>query len=124
MAWQIFYSDHSEERDTSVSSEHFTPFDIPKERRDNVQVIIQDDDSHKWKTLSGVDYYVWDDRGSGYKWWGVTDIFALKHYLKKAGNKCVLFGTWIENQDFDKIFNIARKMWGEKSTFDRGERKP
>jgi len=116
-AWQVWYSDGK-----SISSENVTPFRI--DRREDVQVIIQDDKDNKWRTLSGLDWYVWDNRGNGAKWWGCTNQYALDHYLRQPGYKCVLFGTWIETEDYDRIFNQARKEWGEKTGFARGERQP
>jgi hypothetical protein len=112
--WEVFYSDG-----TSVSSEHTTPFGII--HREDVQVIIQDDKKNKWKTIT-TDYFVWDDRGEGAKWWGCTDIHAVMHYLRQPGSRCVLFGTWIEDADFDKILEEARKAWGKKSGYARSER--
>lgn len=112
--WEVFYSNG-----TSISSEDTTPFHIS--HREDVQVIIQDDRDNRWKTIT-TDYFVWDDRGNGAKWWGCTDIHAVIHYLRQPGEKAVLFGTWIENEDYDRIFNEARKKWGEKSGFARGER--
>ena len=117
MKWKVYYSDGA-----YISSEDTTPFGIT--RREDVQVIIQHHPDTNWKTLSGLDYYAWDDRGGGPKWWGCTDRFALNHYLRQPGYKCVLFGTWIESKDFDRIFNEARKEWGEKTAFARKERQP
>lgn len=117
MSWEVFYSGGG-----SISSEDTTPFGI--EHREDVQVIIQDDKDCKWKTLTGLDWYVWDDRGEGAKWWGCTNQYALDHYLRQPGYKCVLFGTWIEDRDFDRIFNAAREKWGEKQGYARQERKP
>lgn len=114
--WEVFYSDG-----TSISSEDTTPFGIT--HREDVQVVIQSDKDFKWKTIT-TDYIVWDDRGEGAKWWGCTDLSALLHYLRQPGYKCVLFGTWIEKSDFNRIFNNARKKWGEKREFARHERQP
>lgn len=112
--WEVFYSDG-----TSISSDDTTPFDIIRE---GVQVVIQDDRNCRWKTIT-TDYIVWDDRGEGAKWWGCTDIAALFHYLRKPGPQSVLFGEWIEKEDFNRIFNEARKRWGEKQGYVRGEKK-
>ena len=115
--WEIYYSDG-----TSISSENTTPSNI--EHHEDVQVIIQKENEHKWVTLSGTDFYVWDDRGEGAKWWRVNDRFGVDYYLRKPGCKCVLFGTWIETKDFRKIFNKARKKLGDKHIFTPQERKP
>ena len=106
----------------TISSQDATPFSIT--RREDVQVIIQPSDEHNWVTLTGTDYYVWDDRGKGAKWWGVNDRSGLDWYFRKPGYKCVLFGTWIETEDFRRIFNQARERWGNKEVFANDERKP
>lgn len=115
--WEVWYDDK-----TCISSEDATPFSIPK--RKGVQVIVQQREGEPWRTLSGVDKYVWDDRGRGAKWWKVNDDSGLDMYLQEPGFKCVLYGTWIETEDFNDIFNHAREKFGEKHTFAPDERKP
>ncbi|MHA2086394.1 MAG: hypothetical protein ACXABD_21835 [Candidatus Thorarchaeota archaeon] len=121
MEWAIYYSDHSEDNDTSVSSEQATPFSI--ERRSDIQVIIQKDSEHNWVTLSGCDYYMWDERGGGAKWFG-GDREGLSSYLRKSGYKCVLIGDMIDKYLFREIFIEAKKSLGEKSGYDNIERHP
>lgn len=117
--WEIFYTDG-----TSISNEDMTPFAIPFPRREGVQVIIQEDDDRVWRTLSGTDYYYWDDKGRGAKWWPCNDRTGLDFYLRHAGSKCVLFGEWIEPIDFRLVFNKAREKWGERGSFASDEQKP
>jgi hypothetical protein len=117
MDWAVYYTDGS-----AVSSADATPFEIA--HREDVQVIIQADDEHRWVTLTGTDYYVWDDRGRGAKWWRVNDRSGLDHYLRKPGEKAVLYGSWIEPEDFRRIFNEARAEWGTKAAFARHEQLP
>ena len=117
MSWEVFYSDG-----TTISSQDATPFSIF--HREDVQVIIQPSDEHNWVTLTGTDYYVWDDRGKGAKWWGVNDRSGLDWYFRKPGYKCILFGSWIETEDFRHIFNQARESWGNKEVFANDERQP
>lgn len=114
--FRVYYSDGS-----VIGSEDFTPFEIP--RRGDVQVITQESLDHNWVTRSGKDYYVWDDRGGGFRWFGV-DIFGLHHYLLQPGRKCVLFGTEIDSKRFNEIFNRARDEFGDKESFERRERMP
>ncbi len=121
MKWKIFYSDHSEEHDTSVSSEYATPFSIT--RRSDVQVIIQEDSEHRWRTICGYDYYMWDGRGGDPQWFG-GDREGLSSYLRKPGYKCVLIGDMINKHLFRKIFTLAREQLGEKVGFDPDERHP
>lgn len=114
--WKIFYSDGKR-----ISSEDATPFSI--DRRSDVQVIIQDDREHNWVTLSGYDYYMWDDRGNGPKWFG-GDREGLSSYLRKPGYKAVLIGDMIDKILFRQIMRDAIEQIGEKSGYDSIEKKP
>lgn len=121
MIWKVYYSDGS-----AISSEDATPFSIEYGKRADVQVIIQESSDHKWVTLSGYDYYIWDDRGGGAKWFGV-DIFGLHHYFLYPGSKCVLFGTMIDKNRFREIFNRAREdmmFLQPKEIYAKDERHP
>ena len=115
--WEIFYSDG-----TSLTSEEIDPFEI--QNHEDVQVIIQEDDENSWVTLALVPFFVYDDRGKGWKWWRVEDHFGLDHYLRQPGPRCVLFGTWIEDEDFRRILNGARDKWGEKTSYNTVEKHP
>lgn len=114
--WRIYYTDND-----VLASSYATPFNIT--RRADVQVIVQENKDSNWVTLSGYDYYMWDDRGGGFRWFG-GDQFGLYHYLLQPGEKCVLFGTHIDNDRFREIFDRARAEMGEKTTFKREERRP
>ncbi len=116
MNWEVWYSDG-----WSVSSDDVPPHEITK--RDRVQVIIQGDDEHRWVTVAGYDFYMWDDRGNGDKWFG-GDREGLSTYLRQPGYKCVLMGEMIDKVLFRKIMNDARKRLGEKAGYESTERKP
>lgn len=116
MRWQVWYSDG-----TYISSEDVTPYCI--ERRTDVQVIVQGDKEKGWVTKSGHDFYVWDDRGGGAKWFNAT-YSGREQYLMKPGYKCILFGYEIDKKAFYEIFNAARKEFGEKLSYERNERHP
>ena len=118
MSWKIYYSDK-----LTVSSQQATPSSIA--RRLDVQVIIQDSQDHGWVTLSGYDYYIWDDRGGGPKWFG-GDIFGLHHYWMQPGWHCILFGTMIDKVKFREVFDLARSDpdFRPKSGYNNHERKP
>jgi len=116
--WKIFYSDG-----THISSEDMSPFSIPYKWHEGVQVIIQPDSEHRWKTVCGHDYYMWDYREPELGWWG-GDRDGLSYYLRTPGHKCVLFGTFISKQKYREIFNLARSEFGEKTGFDPTERVP
>lgn len=119
MKWKIYYTDS-----TVISSNDATPFSIV--RRADVQVIIFESKDHKWVTLSAYDYYYWDDKGEGARWWG-ADLFGLHHYLLQPGSKCVIFGTMIDKNRFREIFDVARKdmmFLQPKEIFANDERRP
>jgi len=115
--WLIYYGDG-----VVLSDKDHTPFTLPK--RADVQVIIQPDPKYVWFSQCGDDYYVW----RGDRWWGV-DHFGLYDYLLQPGEKCVLFGRTIDNEDFHAIFEDAREKMHELTGYYKGafrgwERKP
>jgi len=116
--WMVFYGDG-----TYLSSDDHTPASIPYGKREGVQVIIQNDDEHRWTTISNCDYYMFDYREPETRWWG-GDYDGLNYYLRQPGSKHVLFGTWISKYKFREIFNKAREIFGEKYGYDSTERKP
>jgi hypothetical protein len=117
MRWQIYYGD-----DSTFSYKDGSPYDAPAR---DVQVIVQSDPDHLWYTQTGGDYYGWDDRGDGSRWWGV-DIFGLFDYLIDPGYKRVLFGRTVTSERFSEIFQRAKAdpEWGKKAAFARMERRP
>lgn len=116
MRWMVWYSDG-----TYTSSDDTTPQFI--ERRTDVQVIVQGNEDNGWVTKSGHDFYVWDDRGGGAKWFNAT-YSGMMQYLMHPGYKCVLFGYEIDKHKFYEIFNKAREVFGEKTGYERNERQP
>lgn len=116
MKWAVYYSDGSR-----ISDEDTTPYNI--EKRVDVQVIVQISHDHNWVTLSGHDFYCWDDRGGRPRWYKATKS-GLDQYLMRPGFKCVLFGYEIDKQKFNEIFDKARKDFGEKLGFESNERQP
>jgi hypothetical protein len=114
--WEVHYADGP-----FVTSEDHTPSSI--DRRDDVQVIIQPDSEHNWVTVSGDDYYMWDERGGNAQWFG-GDREGLSSYLRKPGYKCVLIGGMIDKYLFRKILNKAIERLGEKAGYNSIERHP
>ena len=98
MKYRIYYSDGS-----TYSDQDGAPEDAPAR---DVQVIVMEDKYHGWFTQALHDYYVWDDRGQGLRWWGV-DLFGLYDYMIEPGYKRVLFGRTIERREFDEIMKLA-----------------
>lgn len=116
MKWAVYYSDNK-----VITSNEFTPFEIPC--RIDVQVIVQESPDHRWITKSGFDFYCWDDRGGGWKWFG-ADYSGLMQYLQHTGEKCILRGYEIDKVRFREIFDKARSDWGNKQVFEPNERHP
>jgi len=116
MNWRIYYADGS-----TYSDQDGAPEDAPAR---DVQVVVISDRNHGWMTQALTDYYVWDDRGGGLRWWGV-DLFGLYDYLIEPGYKCVLFGRTIAKQDFNEIFEraCADKDFPKKTSYANGEYK-
>lgn len=119
--WAIYYSSHDYSEHIRITSEDFTPIAISK--RSGVQVIMRQNSDHNWVTLSGYDFYMWDSRGGKPRWWG-GDWIGFQNYLLSPGNKCVLFGEYIEDWLFREIFNKAREEFGHKTGYLKNERKP
>lgn len=118
MHWAIFYGDGSR-FDCTMGQ----PKDAPGM---DVQVIVQEDPDRVWISQAKADYYVWDDRGSGSRWWGV-DQFGLWEYLFFApGNKVVKAGKTRASLDYQRIWEqaINDPMFGQKATFARHELRP
>jgi len=118
MHWKIYYNDRS-----TFSSLDGDPEDAPTR---GVQVIAQDDPRLVWVTQAKSDYYIWDDRGDGPRFWGV-DLFGLWEYLfTKPGKKIALAGMTIGSFDYDEIWRDAVNdpMFGRKATFARDELRP
>jgi len=115
--WKIYYGDGS-----TYFSEEGPPEKAPKI---NVQVIIFEDKAHGWANISGQDYYVWEDRGQGYMWWG-CDRTGLDYYLfHSPGKKVALMGRFIEDDHFDEILKRAMTDpdFSRKTGFRANERK-
>ena len=99
MNWKVYYSDGS-----TFSNQDGTPWIVPAL---GVQVIIQADIDHGWETQAHDDYYVWDDRGDGPKWWGVDDFGMWEYLFIEPGHKRVLSGRRMSRERFSEIFKRA-----------------
>lgn len=121
MEWKIYYSVGGEI--TTFSSLDGDVCDAPGT---GVQVIVMINPDHGWSTQTRGDFYVWDDRGNGYRWWGV-DVFGLGDYFDKAGQwQKVIKGYTVSSDIFAEIFRLAENDpdFPKKTAFYREERKP
>ena len=116
--WKIYYSDGA-----TFSNKDGGPELAPA---NGVQVIALLDSDHGWSTQAGADYYVWDDRGDGPKWWGLINDMALASYLFKPGWKLILVGESVPSNVYSAIFKRAQEDpdFGYKTGFKRRENKP
>ena len=117
MKWKIYYGDGSTFSDQDGAAENAPAV--------NVQVIVVENPNHNWVTIAGNDYFVWQERGGWYRWWG-ADWFGMVDYLLQPGWKKVLFGRMIDEETFNGLFRLANKdsYFGKKTSFANGERLP
>jgi hypothetical protein len=116
--WRIYYFD-----DSTFSNLDGAHWDAPGL---GVQVIVQIDQDHGWETQARDEYYVWEDRGDGYKWWGV-DKFAMWEYLFiEPGRKRVLAGKRMTRNRFSEIYKRAMNDpdFPKKTAFSSTEPQP
>lgn len=116
LTWKIYYGDGQ-----TYSSLDGAIEDTPTT---DVQVIILIDRDHGWTTQTGTDYYVWDNRGNGPRWWGV-DYPGYIDYLIEPGWKKVLLGRTIPSDIFNSIYKRASEDpdFPKKTSFSNKERK-
>jgi len=95
--WLIFYGDGS-----TYGNEDGAPWDAPAL---DVQVIVM---SKPYQTQAKEHFYVWDNRGEGWRWYGCNE-FGMYDYLMKPGWKKVIFGRKIARADFAHILQRAHK---------------
>ena len=101
MSWTIYYGDGSTYSGL-----------IEQVPTRDVQVIVQSCPNSGWAMQHTHDYYVWRDDMNE---WRGTDDFGLWDYLARDGWKRVLFGRTLSIDEFNAIFQRAKK--------DRDERK-
>jgi hypothetical protein len=112
--WKIYYDD-----DTTYSG----PPELAPAL--GVQVIVVIDKENGWHTVCDKDYYAWDDRGDGERWWAV-DFPGLIDYFIQPGYKIVLLGREIPTNRYQEIFNRAMRDrdFPPKTGYRANERKP
>jgi len=93
MRWKIFYGDGS----TYTGD----PYTAPAR---NVQAIIADDEHHGWHCVRTCDYYWYLP---DLDLWQGGDMFGLFDHLIEPGQKRVLFGRTLGNQEFADVMAMA-----------------
>lgn len=71
-----------------------------------VLVIVEDDSEHGRRIIQNADYYCWDNRGDGDRWWE-SDFVGLVDYLITPGAKRVLIGKLVPNKVQEEVFQRA-----------------
>ena len=69
-------------------------------------VVVEDDKDHGRRIVHGCDYFCWDDRGDGLRWW-YSDFVGMLDYLGRPGAKRVLIGRYVANSVWDAIYKRA-----------------
>lgn len=69
-------------------------------------IVIQEDKEHGRSIHSMCDYFCWDDRGDGLKWWE-ADYIGMVDYLSRPGMKRILIGRLIPNARWGEIYKLA-----------------
>ena len=102
MRWKVWYTDGS-----TFSVEDGSVFDAPGI---GCQAIVQDHYDAGAEIVTGGDFFVWDDRGTGQRWWAV-DIIGLTLYFMKAQAQRVLVGEMRPEPVYSKIVKEARESF-------------
>lgn len=100
--WIIFYGDGS-----TFSSDDGKPCDAPPL---NVQVLIQENANGKWVFYTKDNYYVWGWRSKN-EWVAVDQAGREDYDFHHTGCKNVLFGRWIDDISYEKIYKKADEYW-------------
>lgn len=115
--WIVYYGDG-----TRFTWEDGTPFDAP---RTNVQLIVVEDDKEDqdgWLFQSDAEYYYYD---SHLDIWYVADTFAMYDILIRCRTPLVLFGRYIDRDQFNAILRKAvddvSAMGSKKTRWRRGK---
>lgn len=110
--WAIYYDD-----ETVYTNEDGPVEEAPKR---GVQAIAQRSDRVGVRTLSGHDFYWWEDD----TWFG-GDKFGLFDHLSLPGEKVVFFGRSMRDDEFRELLKkIQNDDFPEKSGFESTERNP
>lgn len=92
--WWVVYSDR-----TILSSDDCDVYDLPGR---DVQAVVSPCPEHGWEVWRrwNTDFYVWmPERGQ----WRGCDQFGLYDYLCEPGQKKVLFGRTMFNEEYNEL---------------------
>lgn len=67
-------------------------------------VIVESDQEHGRRIVSGGDYFVWEDG----RWWAVDQIGMLS-YLVRLGARRILVGRMVSNELYREIYIAANE---------------
>jgi hypothetical protein len=113
LRWKIWYTDGS-----TFSSGDGSVFDAPGI---GCQAIVQDHYDTGAEIVTGGDFFVWDDRGVGFRWLAV-DIVGLTLYFMKPQQQRILVGEMLPEPVYSKIVAEARSAY-DKNGWLPGERR-
>ncbi len=113
MKWKVWYSDGS-----TFSSDDGQVSEAPGI---GCQVIVQDHYHVGAEIESGGDFFVWDNKGTGDRWWAV-DLTGLILYFMKPGWQRVLVGEKLPEPIYSKIVKEAHQAF-DKNGWLPGERR-
>lgn len=69
-------------------------------------IIVEDDKDHGRQIHAKCDYFCWEDRGDGLRWWE-ADFIGMIDYLSRPGMKRVLIGRLVSNEHWSEIYKQA-----------------
>ena len=113
MTWKIYYDDGS-----TFSNEDGSPYEAPGL---GVQIVAVENEKVGRVIYSMNDFYWYDTKNDC--WYG-GEKFGLFDYLSSTGMKKVVFGRYILNSEFEKIYKVAidDPYLPPKSAFLRNEK--
>ena len=103
--WMIFYDDG-----TTFSDKDGAPNEAPAT---GVIVVLQNDADGKNVLYIQKDYYVFGWRAPNE--WVFTEFAGWMDYMYnyRGKDKAVIFGRWTSNENFEKIWQEANRVWRE-----------
>jgi hypothetical protein len=102
MWWRVYYDDGS-----CFTSQEGTPFDAP---RRGVQIIVQEKDGGH-ELVWGRDHFYFEPKSGG---WCTSDLFGALDHLMRAERQCLLFGRWLNDDEFRELHRRVREDVGTR----------